>query len=103
MVTIALNAHEAKAVILEKITADNLFDELGEFYTKQLSGNNDSANGGGLGFQRVAYLVRSDTRAKMVKITLIKPDEKRYWLRSVAMRDADQISTLLMRAAVGSR
>ncbi len=99
MVTVHLNKVAQKGVSIEKIDSSALFDELKKFYDEQLTlKTRRSMIDGGLGFQRVAYLVRSDQKGG-VSLTLIKPDERRYWLRSIAMRDADQVASLLFKAA----
>jgi hypothetical protein len=36
-------------------------------------------------------------------ITIIKPDEYRYWTRSQAMRDADELAEAIMQAAGRTR
>ena len=103
MVTVRLNRAAQEPIAIEMIDADGLFGELKKFYDEQLSRKvRLSSTGGGLGFQRVAYLVRSDNKGG-VSLTLIKPDERRYWLRSLAMRDADQIASLLFCAAAKKR
>jgi len=100
MVTIRLNTPSQRAISFETINADGLFDELKKFYNEQLTRKTRAtAGGGGLGFQRVAYLVRSD-KSGMISLTFIKPDERRYWLRSLAMRDADQIAMLLLKTTI---
>jgi hypothetical protein len=99
MITVQLNKSTQKGVTVEAIDSSALFDELKKFYDEQLTRKaRRSMIDGGLGFQRVAYLVRSDQKGA-VSLTLIKPDERRYWLRSIAMRDADQIASLLFKAA----
>jgi hypothetical protein len=103
MVTIHFNKAHKKPMAVEPIQADGLFNEIKNFYEEHLARKpRQSSTAGGLGFQRVSFFVRSDKKGG-VSLTLIKPDECRYWIRSLAMRDADQMTSLLLGATASKR
>jgi len=101
MVTIHLASSERTSVSYETIEADGLLDKLVEFHSDQLKQKPRNATGSGLGFQRVAYLFHSSREGgkPMMNLTIVKPDECRYWTRSTAMRDADQLASAIAKAA----
>lgn len=101
MLTIHLDAPMRDGVRVEPIEADGLLDKLAEFHTGQLNQRPRDTAGSGLGFQRVAYFFhpsREDGR-RIMNLTIVKPDECRYWIRSMAMRDADQLADAIQKAA----
>jgi hypothetical protein len=104
MLTIHLDAPPRNGVQVESIEADGLLDKLGEFHAEQLKHRTRDATGSGLGFQRVAYLFQPgrEQGKRVMNLTIVKPDERRYWTRSMAMRDADQLAGAIAEAA-GSR
>lgn len=101
MMTVHLGRSLHPEVTVEPIKATGLLDMLALFHRDVLSNRARSANGGGLGFQRVAFLFNSnETKEGQVQsITIVKPDECRYWTRSQAMRDADELATAILQAA----
>jgi hypothetical protein len=53
----------------------------------------------GLGFQRVARLFishQTDDGLKIPTVLYLKPDQRRYWTRSQAMRDADELAAAII-------
>ncbi len=101
MLTIHLDAPARDGVLIEPIEADRLLDNLAEFHADLLKQKSRDATGSGLGFQRVAYFFhpsREDGR-RVMNLTIVKPDECRYWTRSTAMRDADQLANAIQKAA----
>ena len=54
----------------------------------------------GLGFQRVACFFHPsrENGVRVMNLTIVKPDERRYWTRSMAMRDADQLAAAMRKA-----
>jgi len=100
MLTIHLDAlhHGVKS---EQMEADGLLDELAAFHARHLKQNSRAATGSGLGFQRVAYLFQPvrEHGVRVMNLTIVKPDECRYWTRSMAMRDADQLAAAIRHAA----
>lgn len=103
MLTIHLDSTEKTGVHREAIEADGLLDRLAEFHTDQLKQRPRNATGSGLGFQRVAYFFHPsrENGKRVMNLTIVKPDERRYWTRSMAMRDADQLASSIMKAAGG--
>jgi hypothetical protein len=104
MLTIHLDTPLRTGVQVESIEADGLLDKLADFHAEQLKHKTRDATGSGLGFQRVAYLFHPSREQgkRVMNLTIVKPDERRYWTRSMAMRDADQLAGALAKAA-GSR
>lgn len=101
MLTIHLDAPTLDGVNIEPIEADGLLDKLADFHTNQLKSKSRDATGSGIGFQRVAYLFHPSREGgkRVMNLTIMKPDERRYWTRSMAMRDADQLSSAIAKAA----
>lgn len=101
VVTLHLNWPDRKTVTTEAIKAAGLFETLGKFHRDVLSHKVRSATGEGLSFQRVAFLVHSQTidGHRVQHVTIVKPDECRYWTRSQAMRDADELAASILKAA----
>lgn len=103
MLTIHLDSTERTGVSRECIEADGLLDQLAKFHTDQLKKQPRNANGSGLGFQRVAWFFQPslENGKRVMNLTIVKPDERRYWTRSMAMRDADELASSIMKAAGG--
>ncbi|HVU07291.1 MAG TPA: N-6 DNA methylase [Verrucomicrobiae bacterium] len=101
MLTIHLDAPTRDGVQIEPIEADGLLDKLAEFHAGQLKQKPRDATGSGLGFQRIAYFFQPsrENGRRVMNLTIVKPDECRYWTRSMAMRDADQLANAIQKAA----
>lgn len=101
MLTIHLDAPDRDGVEVAQMNADGLLDMLSQFHADQLKQKPRDAIGGGLGFQRVAYFFHPSRigGARVMNLTIVKPDECRYWTRSMAMRDADQLAAAIAKAA----
>jgi len=101
MVTFHLDAPLGDGFKCEIIEEDGLLDELAKFHASILKQKSRDATGNGLGFQRVAYLFqpRREGSKRWMNLTIVKPDECRYWTRSMAMRDADQLAAAIRKAA----
>jgi N-6 DNA Methylase len=101
MLTIRLDTPHRDDVRIEQMEADSLLDELSKFHAEQLKKKTGDATGSGLGFQRVAYLFQSvrENGNRVMNLTIVKPDERRYWTRAMAMRDADQLAAAIRKAA----
>lgn len=101
MLTLHFDWPGKELVDVEPIEADGLFDLLSIFHRNVLDKKTRSPNGEGLGFQRVAFFLHShQSSGKRIKsLTIIKPDERRYWTQSLAMRDADDLSTAILKSA----
>ena len=105
MVTIHLDAHNGKPVTIQPMEADGLLDQLARFHDELLKKRTRAVSGGGLGFQRVAYFFHPSREAsgRAMNLTIAKPDERRYWTRSMAMRDADQLAGAIAKAATRTK
>ncbi len=101
MVTLHFDWPGRKPLTVEPIGADGLLDELAKFHRDTLQRRTRTANGTGLGFQRVAFFFHSHQaeHGRVRNLTIIKPDERRYWTRSLAMRDADDLAAAIFKAA----
>lgn len=96
LVAIHLNQPIHKGVKIEPIDSQNLLERLqilNDLFLQQ-----DMANVGGIFYQRVARIYESyQWQGEQVPtIYLIKPDKIRYWTRSMALRDADEVSADIM-------
>jgi len=100
-VTFHIGDNRELPIQVETIEADGLLDQLGEFHRDVLSKKARTATNNGLGFQRVAFLFHKEKGKPGQNLTVIKPDEYRYWTRSQAMQDADELSNAILRAAKG--
>ena len=101
MVTLHFDWPGRKPLTVEPIEADGLFDKLAKFHRDTSQRRTRTANGTGLGFQRVAFFFHSHQaeHGRVRNLTIIKPDERRYWTRSLAMRDADDLAAAIFKAA----
>jgi hypothetical protein len=101
MVTLHFDWLGRKPLTIESITADGLLDLLNEFTRKSQKAGTSVRHGDGFGFRRVAYLFHSYQieYGRIRNLTIIKPDERRFWTRSLAMRDADDLAGAILKAA----
>lgn len=100
LVAIHLNWKGRPPVRREAIETPELLEKLLECYTRILK--QPSA---GIGFQRVVEVITSLPCADgpVPTIYLAKPAQRRYWLRSLAMRDADRFGALLLLQSPATR
>ncbi len=94
LVAIHLNWPERPPISVEPLDEGALATKLTELYT-HLSG--ETSNGPTC-YRRVARVfdtIHQDGKS-IPTIFIAKPDERRYWTRSVAMRDADEIASEIM-------
>jgi hypothetical protein len=92
MVAIHLDWARRDEVVVEAIDSSELCQRLVELDEKFLS--TSDAERGGIFFQRVARVYDEyQYRGRAIPtIYIVKPDRIRYWLRSIAMRDADEVA-----------
>ncbi|MEM9219099.1 MAG: N-6 DNA methylase [Cyanobacteria bacterium P01_F01_bin.150] len=83
-------------VKIEPIQSQSLLSKLNQLNTIFLSQND--ARAGGIFYQRIARIYDSTQwkNQSIPTIYLIKPDKIRYWTRSMALRDADNVSAEIM-------
>jgi hypothetical protein len=105
MLAVHLDWPGRKPLEVEAMDKNGLFKKLHLLYQDALSPKNRASSGDGLGFQRVAFLFHShvEGRRRIPSLYIIKPDQRRYWTRSLAMRDADQLAGAILRAASPKR
>jgi hypothetical protein len=96
LVAIHLNRPNCKRVQIETINSSELLETMDRL-NKVLLEKGDTENGG-IFYQRVAKVYAS-VELKGINIPtiyLVKPDKIRYWTRSMALRDADEVSADIM-------
>jgi len=105
MVTMHFDLPGTPPLTIQPMEADGLLDQLAAFHREQLEKRPRAAGDHGLGFQRVAFLFQPSRQAgaRGMNLTIIKPDERRYWTRSMAMRDADHLAAAILEAVAHKR
>ncbi|RAM50051.1 MAG: SAM-dependent DNA methyltransferase [Hapalosiphonaceae cyanobacterium JJU2] len=96
LVAIYLNRSDYQGVHIESIDSPDLLELLEKL--NNLSLQKGHIEDGGIFYQRVARIYDSVqlNGLKIPTIYLIKPDKIRYWTRSMALRDADEVAADIM-------
>lgn len=96
LVAIYLNRPDCYGVHIEPIDSPNLIEILEKLNKSYLK--TGSIENGDIFYQRVAKIYDSVelNGVKIPTIYLIKPDKIRYWTRSMALRDADEVAADIM-------
>lgn len=96
LVAIYLNKSIHDGISVETINSPVLLDRLNQL--NNLFMEQDSSDTGGIFYQRVARVYASTEwhGEQIPTVYLIKPDKVRYWTRSMALRDADEVSADIM-------
>ena len=96
LVAIHLNRPDCKEVQIEMIDSPDLLNLMNRL-NKALLERGDT-EGGGIFYQRVAKVYASVklNGINIPTIYLVKPDKIRYWTRSMALRDADEVAADIM-------
>ena len=105
LVAIHLETPDKQFIQKESIDSPKLIERLKELDSKFLESTNRPEEGG-IFYQRVAHVYDNmlmDGR-KIPTVFIVKPDQVRYWTRSMAMRDADEVAgdIMLWREESGS-
>ena len=90
MVAIYLNVRDRSTVEIEALESEALQQRLTALYTAMLSTEENKHNF----YQRCARTydsVQMSLGENGILVNLIKPDQVRYWTRSMALRDADEV------------
>jgi hypothetical protein len=97
LLAIHLHWPERKPLEIEAIASEVLLQRLARLYADWMKAPD---KGGGFHFERSAriYAPHLTPRGKVPTIFLIKPDHRRQWTRSMAMRDADEVAAEIMQA-----
>lgn len=101
MVSIYLNTPEHHSVQVEEIQSKALYKRLNSLYKTMLS-TEENKNSFYQRCVRTYDTVSAYTDQPGLLITLIKPDQIRYWTRSMALRDADEVVADLITWGQGS-
>ncbi len=96
LVAIYLNRANCYGVHIEPIDSPDLMERLENLNSLYIERGNIEY--GGIFYQRVARIYDSVdlNGVKIPTIYLIKPDKIRYWTRSMALRDADEVAADIM-------
>jgi hypothetical protein len=91
-VAIHLDWPRGELIVVEPIDSAALCERLLELDQKWLTGGRP--NRGGIFCQRVAmvYSEYQLQRRSIPTVYIVKPDRIRYWTRSAALRDADEVA-----------
>lgn len=90
-----------RLVVKEYMESGGLRRRLAEFYQQQLGVRTREGDpiSSGLGFRRVArlFIVHETSHGERIPTVLfVKPDQRRYWARSLALRDADELAVAIV-------
>ena len=97
LVAIHLDWPRQEEVRIESISSSAMLEDLQEL-NRTLLDQSDPAESRGIFYQRIARIydtVQVDGRS-VPTIYLVKPDQIRYWTRSIALRDADDVAADIM-------
>jgi hypothetical protein len=94
LVAIHLNNSTSEEIRVERIDSHDLLERLKTL--NELFIDQEGSNEGGIFYQRVARIYDSSSFSRVPTVYLIKPDRLRYWTRSSALRDADEVSADIM-------
>jgi hypothetical protein len=92
LVAIHLDWPRDEPIVVEPIDSAALCERLLELDQKWLTGGQPGR--GGIFYQRVAmvYSEFQHRRRSIPTVYIVKPDRVRYWTRSAALRDADEVA-----------
>jgi len=108
---VALHLHWPKrrqTVEREELDGPELRRKMVSFFKEQLGTRNrhGALVDFGIGFQRVARLFITHVTAageKIPTVLFLKPDQRRHWTRSQALRDADDLAALVLTTGSSKR
>jgi hypothetical protein len=97
MVGIHLEKRGKAFIREERIESEELIERLNKLDKTFLKSNKQPVKGG-IFYQRVAriYDTLSIGKKQVPTVFIVKPDQIRYWTRSMAMRDADEVAEDIM-------
>ena len=97
LVAIHLNRTIHDGIKIQPINSQVLFKRLNRL--NNLFIQEDDSTAGGIFYQRVARIYASfEWHGEQIPtIYIVKPDRIRYWVRSMALRDADEVAADIMR------
>jgi len=97
-----------KRIKHEVLSSKLLSEEMAKFFKERLGIRSRAGEpiSAGIGFQRVARLFithEADDGTKVPTVLMLKPDQRRYWTRSQALRDADEVALTIQAAGATRR
>ena len=94
LVAVHLNWPRRREIMIELIQSGALAERLRCVY-RLLEGGDEQ----GIRFRRVARVfdILEEQGERIPTVFIVKPDQARYWSRSIALRDADEVSLEIMR------
>lgn len=97
MLAIHLHWPGRKLVEIESMNSEVLLQRLAKLYAEGMKAPDNES---GFHFERSVriYAPHPASIGKVPTVFLIKPDQRRQWTRSMAMRDADEVAAEIMRA-----
>lgn len=100
--------NQRKLIKHDVMTSKGLLAQMSDFFKKRLGVRSRSGEliTAGIGFQRVARLFithPAEDGTKVPTVLLLKPDQRRYWTRSQALRDADELAATIQSAGANRR
>ncbi len=100
--------NQRKLIKHDVMTSKGLLAQMSDFFKKRLGVRSRSGEPltAGIGFQRVARLFithSAEDGTKVPTVLLLKPDQRRYWTRSQALRDADELAATIQSAGATRR
>jgi len=93
MVALYLDDPAHVGVVRESMTATGLVGTLRRFSASAMKGP------GGSSLRRTAFLFDQRAGETGIHVYIVKPDQRRYWMRSTALADGDHLSGALLEAA----
>lgn len=97
MITLHLNDPDKHEQTFDVIDDSLLLDQLASF--NRDSPTQSARAGDAPVFGRIAFLFHPSQQGHVTSLTIVKPDEYRYWTRSQAMSDADELASAILQAA----
>jgi hypothetical protein len=100
--------NQRKLIRNEVLSSQRIRVEMADFFQKLMGVRSRSGEPltGGIGFQRVARLFMThvaEDGTKIPTVIFLKPDQCRYWTRSQALRDADDLAIAIQTANASRR
>ncbi len=97
MVALYLDDPAHVGVVRESMTAAGLVGTLRRFSASAMQAPGSSS------LRRTAFLFDQRAGETGIHVYIVKPDQRRYWMRSTALADGDRLSGALLEAAARAR
>lgn len=96
---LAIHLHwpqQTKPILVETMESATLLERLTKLYREMMRPDPDAA---GIVFERHArlYAEHPTSEGRVPTVFLIKPDQRRHWTRSQALRDADEVAAEIVK------